>query len=163
MDGLPISAIWKISIHTPTRGATNIVAAQQLHNIISIHTPAWGATRATRSQGKGNQNFNPHSRVGSDNIVYRTLIVFFYFNPHSRVGSDGAGRGSRQIYSISIHTPAWGATKDSTVLGHIIRISIHTPAWGATCLQKFCSHHREISIHTPAWGATISSCVCFPG
>ena len=79
---------------------------------------------------------------------------FIDFNPHSRVGSDGAGRGSRQIYSISIHTPAWGATKDSTVLGHIIRISIHTPAWGATCLQKFCSHHREISIHTPAWGAT---------
>ena len=57
---------------------------------------------------------------------------FIDFNPHSRVGSDGAGRGSRQIYSISIHTPAWGATKDSTVLGHIIRISIHTPAWGAT-------------------------------
>ena len=89
MDGLPISAIWKISIHTPTRGATNIVAAQQLHNIISIHTPAWGATRATRSQGKGNQNFNPHSRVGSDDILLR---LFSWLK-------------------ISIHTPAWGATK----------------------------------------------------
>ena len=52
MDGLPISAIWKISIHTPTRGATNIVAAQQLHNIISIHTPAWGATELVEAAGR---------------------------------------------------------------------------------------------------------------
>ena len=127
MDGLPISAIWKISIHTPTRGATNIVAAQQLHNIISIHTPAWGATRATRSQGKGNQNFNPHSRVGSDGNKSFPIILISkfqstlprgerrwvsdlrsssrHFNPHSRVGSDHKPHPSdRHINNFNPHS-----------------------------------------------------------
>ena len=79
---------------------------------------------------------------------------------------------------ISIHAPAWGATRAPG-------ISIHAPAWGATrcsfCNQhpcvKFQSTHphgvrlfqhqqqaldQTISIHAPAWGATaLSVFACF--
>ena len=55
---------------------------------------------------------------------------------------------------ISIHAPAWGATRvwggDAPV--HVI--SIHAPAWGATCRIVEPSPGRRISIHAPAWGAT---------
>ena len=33
-------------------------------------------------------------------------------------------------------------------------ISIHAPAWGATRLKVFCLLGGHISIHAPAWGAT---------
>ena len=33
-------------------------------------------------------------------------------------------------------------------------ISIHAPAWGATRRYRFQRAYRSISIHAPAWGAT---------
>ena len=89
MDGLPISAIWKIS----------------------IHTPAWGATQPSHGWRKWYTYFNPHSRVGSDNINRLWWMHGSNFNPHSRVGSDIlVGRDVFDKLEISIHTPAWGAT-----------------------------------------------------
>ena len=35
-------------------------------------------------------------------------------------------------------------------------ISIHAPAWGATRAFRYCWCYNEISIHAPAWGATAS-------
>ena len=80
---------------------------------------------------------------------------------------------------ISIHAPAWGATKVRKIYLPATPISIHAPAWGATpftCLythqiRNFNPRTRvgcdgtsytyvklvEISIHAPAWGATIMS------
>ena len=61
-----------------------------------------------------------------------------------------------QPAGISIHAPAWGATR--TVLPDLVPgiISIHAPAWGATGLRLCCFRRRLIiSIHAPAWGATM--------
>ena len=78
--------------------------------------------------------------------------------------------------SISIHAPAWGATRFAVDLLFSDYISIHAPAWGATNEGRFCRLCRKyfnprtrvgcdsnssvirsgviISIHAPAWGAT---------
>ena len=37
-----------------------------------------------------------------------------------------------------------------------VYISIHAPAWGATRIAVFGIQHISISIHAPAWGATTS-------
>ena len=68
-------------------------------------------------------------------------------------------RPIRQVYtevfkSISIHAPAWGATKSLRHLEWSQYISIHAPAWGATRHKKSRSRLTSISIHAPAWGAT---------
>ena len=55
-----------ISIHTPAKGVTE--SALYCNGIfrISIHTPAKGVTCCKRPERLYIQNFNPHSREGSD-------------------------------------------------------------------------------------------------
>ena len=66
-------------------------------------------------------NFNPRSRVGSD-VKDRVLFGNATdFNPRSRVGSDGM----------------------ITVVTDVVRISIHAPAWGATRVGKECEQVRK--------------------
>ncbi len=83
-------------------------------------------------------------------------------------------RWSQEI--VSIHAPAWGATRSRTsqinssrfqstpphggrltVLngpGRNGKVSIHAPAWGATGGTGFHLVTNAVSIHAPAWGAT---------
>ena len=58
------------------------------------------------------------------------------FNPRTRVGCDV----NRQLKfdhtnTISIHAPAWGATKRAIAPSSPFSISIHAPAWGATAIS----------------------------
>ena len=102
-----------------------------------------------------------------------------YFNSRPRVGGDFT-HSVRIVTTllISIHAPAWGATKCYHAIFTGKFISIHAPAWGATILPRksewrltdFNSRPRvggdyagstqaaapHISIHAPAWGATAS-------
>ena len=78
---------------------------------------------------------------------------------------------------VSIHAPAWGATRKYLLSRYSQYVSIHAPAWGATSpprwsslrLSRFQSTHPRgvrpgktapwmkagrVSIHAPAWGAT---------
>ena len=103
--------------------------------VISIHTPAWGATRGI--------------------ISIRLIVIFQSTLP----------RGERLLYTklrryktIFQSTLPRGErlfdqeddTGDNT-------ISIHTPAWGATWVIEFERCDKPISIHTPAWGATVQA------
>ena len=76
------------------------------------------------------------------------------FNPRSRVGSDNAAALVTAGTSISIHAPAWGATSGGAKGYDISVISIHAPAWGATAHDMRLRQSKNISIHAPAWGAT---------
>gem|GEM_PF-92077 len=77
---------------------------------------------------------------------------------------------------VSIHAPAWGATKSKVESAVTELVSIHAPAWGATATPRTLvlwwrfqstrprgARHasrrgfppqRRVSIHAPAWGAT---------
>ena len=102
-------------------------------------------------------NFNSRPRVGGDvNAVACAVVpVIFQFTP-PRGGRLMQSCTIRSISRISIHAPAWGATRSCATklappnfnsrprvggdpLAHILRrqtaISIHAPAWGATKIR----------------------------
>ncbi|ABC78610.1 hypothetical cytosolic protein [Syntrophus aciditrophicus SB] len=99
------------------------------------------------------------------------------FNPRPRMGGDDDSAEEIATVLVSIHAPAWGATRIS---GHVrglhrsfnprprmggdiepacnqtgSKVSIHAPAWGATLSSLFPRRCVLVSIHAPAWGATI--------
>ena len=101
---------FKISIHTPARGVTDQVEAGQAAGVISIHTPARGVTIVSPLISRPLDNFNPHSRKGSDTELPDIGVMIYYFNPHSRKGSDDVDDEEISMENISIHTPARGVT-----------------------------------------------------
>ena len=61
-----IEAFEKISIHTPTKGATYLSSKLESIWAISIHTPTKGATGRSAVFSCKILYFNPHSHEGSD-------------------------------------------------------------------------------------------------
>jgi len=57
--------------------------------------------------------------------------------------------------NVSIHAPAWGATKWMREKEPDSIVSIHAPAWGATAVLRLAAGEKWVSIHAPAWGATV--------
>ena len=142
--------------------------------------------------------FNPRTRVGCDFAFFAGLIApntfqsthprgvrqellynshcLIGFNPRTRVGCDKSWQDTAQRTRVSIHAPAWGATKSKIEKYMILMfqsthprgvrrgipvkhrrsslVSIHAPAWGATCHAVQGDAGRAVSIHAPAWGAT---------
>ena len=86
-----------------------------------------------------------------------TTIQVYNFNPRSREGSDLARKKVIQMFNISIHAPARGATNGVAGRGRSRDISIHAPARGATNFCKPTQVGGTISIHAPARGATTIS------
>ena len=79
----------KISIHAPTRGATQDKADLLYYQQISIHAPTRGATGAEKFGWDGMADFNPRSYKRSD---------------------LGKGTFDKKTTGISIHAPTRGAT-----------------------------------------------------
>ena len=146
--------------------------------------------------------FNPRARVGRDTFHSLDVLAerefqstrprgarpckvpgekaLLNFNPRARVGRDGKSVKDTRERQISIHAPAWGATRrdrftppsaefQSTrprgarqggraFAWRLQEISIHAPAWGATLGSSYRNPKIMISIHAPAWGATSDSC-----
>ena len=121
--------------------------------VISIHAPAWGATEAVlRTPWSG--KFQSTRPRGARRRTGGVLFVCVHFNPRARVGRDAQSGHQQASIRISIHAPAWGATKLRTKATGARTISIHAPAWGATELAFIDNDEDAISIHAPAWGAT---------
>ena len=82
-------------------------------------------------------SFNSRSRVGSDGRHARRGPEGPSFNSRSRVGSDVLRGQTAAAMRVSIHAPAWGATR--RMQGVLLRlgVSIHAPAWGAT--RRHCT------------------------
>ena len=123
--------------------------------IVSIHAPAWGATLLMPLTMRQTPCFNPRSRMGSDRNDEPQRGQGTCFNPRSRMGSDpGQTFAPCPLYQVSIHAPAWGATKLNWYAIIYQRVSIHAPAWGATARRIRRPIRHYVSIHAPAWGAT---------
>ena len=140
-----------ISIHTPARGVTKTEKRCRCRGDISIHTPARGVTQNGDITITDKNDFNPHSRKGSDNNDWRSVWWIGNFNPHSRKGSD-------QLYvsftyaqgDFNPHSRKGSDQNDSIWATHLT-ISIHTPARGVTfwpervywLCQYFNPHSRK--------------------
>ena len=121
-----------ISIHAPTRGATERGRRYFRTTIISIHAPTRGATpcrqkkssmqifQSTLPRGERPSaerlggvlwDFNPRSHEGSDGSSLSLTCSTANFNPRSHEGSDCVVFVTATTYGrISIHAPTRGAT-----------------------------------------------------
>ena len=100
-----------ISIHAPAWGATWTAQFKRQQVRISIHAPAWGATTAklaAKAVTKEFQSTLPHGERPSS--ARSSWSRRRNFNPRSRMGSDQRTAVRVHRLEISIHAPAWGAT-----------------------------------------------------
>ena len=122
---------------------------------ISIHAPAWGATLASAGRVFFCAHFNPRPRVGGDWAVGqpRQGDTSFQSTPP---------RGGRHVITIccewseyiSIHAPAWGATKVKHLNAYRTIFQSTPPRGGRRRSPSVIAILLIISIHAPAWGAT---------
>ena len=122
----------KVSIHTPTRGATS--AAGCPNPIVAF------------------QSTRPH---GARRLRLVVLTLSLRFNPHAHTGRDGNDGKKILNCIVSIHTPTRGATSSARFLSLDQPVSIHTPTRGATRTGWLYKLSYLVSIHTPTRGATI--------
>ena len=121
-----------ISIHAPTRGATDGNLQCQLINAISIHAPTRGATFKSVSKND-NQNISIHAPTRGATMSFETTHhMLINFNPRSHERSDVIYFLSSKNACISIHAPTRGATLSISLIGMAFDISIHAPTRGAT-------------------------------
>ena len=121
-----------ISIHAPTKGATALVFYNYQHDRISIHAPTKGATLSRSPGRRGLSYFNPRSHEGSDRAGVEPSPACPDFNPRSHEGSDKEEAYILHQQAISIHAPTKGATAGKEIPGWKAVISIHAPTKGAT-------------------------------
>ncbi len=76
------------------------------------------------------------------------------FNPRSRVGSDTRLELRIRDLRVSIHAPAWGATKQGVDFGKACACFNPRSRVGSDPTFKRFKCYWEVSIHAPAWGAT---------
>ena len=104
----------KISIHAPTRGATERRWRALKILVISIHAPTRGAT------------------VMKLAAVTRGLFQSTLPREERRCDADADG----YVSNISIHAPTRGATRSHSRCRCIFPISIHAPTRGATAAYR---------------------------
>ena len=131
-------------------------ASNRIHKCtISIHAPAWGATLRCPYYSVGCGNFNPRSRMGSDQIDSHSSPAHKPFQstlPHGeRPPKPPKPLRPQPFQSTLPHGER--LIKQAQVYG-LETISIHAPAWGATTVHMRIIMYLLISIHAPAWGAT---------
>ena len=171
--------IISVSIHAPAWGATAVRFRRNLIAVVSIHAPAWGATSPPSQGAPSWAGFNPRTRVGCDSsLSLNTIYLPFCFNPRTRVGCDAQvsglpfaacwfqsthPRGVRPwvrrtrlpARGVSIHAPAWGATRRRSVMGDLVLLFQSTHPRGVRHSEQSNNRHQKsVSIHAPAWGAT---------
>ena len=154
-----------------------------LHAIVrvSIHAPAWGATSHTRLLAMATTCFNPRTRVGCDRIPspLAPLAVRFQSTHPRGVRRAQDKDGMHFMLVVSIHAPAWGATRSETAWrGWSRRFNPRTrvgcdaavdglperpvigfnPRTRVGCDKAIYDDILAlfaVSIHAPAWGATV--------
>ena len=124
--------------------------------VISIHTPTKGATDSTNSSKHSPGYFNPHSHEGSDflsSIKSESITMISIHTPTK--GATNLSTKINTIITISIHTPTKGATEVFTFsLPYFFYFNPHSHEGSDSHICPSGSQNW-ISIHTPTKGATI--------
>ena len=99
--------------------------------------------------------FNSRSRVGSDAPESAGRSTNSCFNSRSRVGSDALHRRAHEVHAVvSIHAPAWGATRITRRGIRKQRFQFTLPRGERLADNRNLRDELYVSIHAPAWGAT---------
>ena len=94
-------------------GRDGVPMAKPVIEAVSIHAPAWGATMDAATSATPISCFNPRARMGRDFLHRAPFLVVLSFNPRARMGRDQGARRAARGAGVSIHAPAWGATRRS--------------------------------------------------
>ena len=128
-----ITSVLDISIHAPTRGATDRKSAKEHDENISIHAPTRGATRSRNHRLSRCLDLNTSYHQGSDGVFGVLCLSDTYFNPRSHKGSDGILAVFIDMDMVFQSTLPQGERRKGRPSDHGIReISIHAPTRGAT-------------------------------
>src|SRR5690606_24045809 len=122
--------------------------------LVSIHAPAWGATVGDEIELLLEGGFNPRARVGRDEALarrYKNRIKFQSTRPRGARHAIAIGHWS--FANVSIHAPAWGATRLYPPRTYRVdcfnpRARVGRDVHGA----RGCGTPDKVSIHAPAWG-----------
>ena len=136
-----------------------------------------GRDRGLCGSGLARDSFNPRARMGRDRHILRDELAMHSFNPRARMGRDQVVLDDRLPALVSIHAPAWGATRCRSPASSNwpsfnprARMGRDTGAqlngmW-PSLFQSTRPHGArppgrpsggeddQVSIHAPAWGAT---------
>ena len=103
-----------ISIHAPTRGATEYDDAKAKKILISIHAPTRGATSLKLDNGRVLSCISIHAPTRGATSTNEAYVQGYNdFNPRSHEGSDLHPSEAPAHKAISIHAPTRGATSYS--------------------------------------------------
>ena len=122
---------------------------------ISIHAPTKGATQFDEQKRQDARYFNPRSHEGSDENMAYDIGPRIDFNPRSHEGSDdNANSQDALIAKFQSTLPRRERLLVSFDVCGYHRISIHAPTKGATSAAWCTVSRSPISIHAPTKGAT---------
>ena len=99
---------------------------------VSIHAPAWGATPLRPSAAKCSRfqfTLPRGERLHAGDQDFSYYMFQFTLPRGERHFQTVTQRGADYV---SIHAPAWGATRVRCIPFPMDLVSIHAPAWGAT-------------------------------
>jgi len=174
-DGIGVN--WAVSIHAPTRGATQRQARTGGGERVSIHAPTRGATSMIHDSYACRSGFNPRAHAGRD---CERVDGFRQHGPFQSTRPRGARQGRRDQRGrcgkfqstrprgarrcvcvmtayrspVSIHAPTRGATASTVHCRQAAPVSIHAPTRGATVNVATIKRWMNVSIHAPTRGAT---------
>ena len=144
--------------------------------MVSIHAPAWGATFCRMRCAGRPLSFNPRARVGRDYAEKDERNWSYMFqSTRPRGARPGIKYNGVEIFYVSIHAPAWGATLNGLIgyrcsgsfnprarvgRDRMIGMICFSPAVfqstrprGARLFARLSwSPSLHVSIHAPAWG-----------
>ncbi len=111
-----------------------------------------------RAQSRRYRGFNPRARVGRDSLGQSAP---FHTTMFQSTRPRGARRARRRyplrIRSFQSTRPRGARPLKVHAVNMAGQVSIHAPAWGATRITPHHGFHGSVSIHAPAWGATVYS------
>ena len=166
---------FRVSIHAPAWGATELPKLNRDFIVVSIHAPAWGATPldAPSANWFTFQFTLPHGERHAKRTISPRLVLFQFtlphgerlsttletllvvsFNSRSRMGSDRPTRPSDPSCRVSIHAPAWGATSQRPRDRGHTAFQFTLPHGERPVVDDAPESEVQVSIHAPAWGAT---------
>ena len=126
-------SLGRVSIHAPAWGATQRVCPAGVRDGVSIHAPAWGATYSSRANQPPPEWFqSTHPRGVRRGPRPKSCGRRWFQSTHPRGVRHAARAWLRAAFQFqSTHPrgvrPAWLAQP-----GWQPQVSIHAPAWGAT-------------------------------
>ena len=101
--------------------------------------------------------FNPRTRVGCDRMeAFATSMDSAFQSTHPRGVRPRLRQQARRWRKFQSTHPRGVRHLDGERILLRALVSIHAPAWGATKSAYATTTPPPVSIHAPAWGATVS-------